>query len=669
MKKKLIVRQEDISDCGACSLLSIIRYYGGNASLENIRMFSLTNHTGVNALNLINCAKKYGFDAKGLRVDNFDNIKFPFIAHVNINKSLSHFIVVYDELSTCFDVMDPAYGHKKIDKEEFFDMFSGNIILLYPKILVNDIVDKKVLFKNIINIYKNKKSYLILILFMMLLALGSSLIFDLYINISLALGGGISLLILFIILLLFRESITYLVSIKKSNLVKLCSNELLQNFFFHIFKLPLKYIHLKDPGEIVKRTNELESISEFYIDFILNIITNLLIILPIFYLLIRLNFLSFVLTLICSIIYILYVIYSNRNVKELIDQNILSSTNYTMVVNSYISKLNSIKHIGNSNYFFSNIDSMRDEYFKDDLKFKKFIFRNISLKNIITSSFQLLNISIILIEYYKSIINIESVIAISTLFISILNSINSITESIPTFLYYKKIINKINDFYNLGEDDDKDNKVVGGDIYCRGLSFSYNGIDKVLKNTSFKINRGEKIFVRGISGAGKSTLCKILNKDLVDYQGTIKLGNMDLSQLTTKDTSIKIGYCSQNESLFMGTIKENIILGRDVSAERFNDIVRICNLEQIIKNKPFAFDTYLYGNGDELSGGEKNLILLARTLIIHKQIYILDEVLANVNEETEIKVIKNILNYFKSSTIIYVSHRNKSSYFDWTLNV
>lgn len=669
MKKKLIVRQEEISDCGACSLLSIIRYYGGNASLENIRMFSLTNHTGVNALNLINCAKKYGFDAKGLRVDNFDNTKFPFIAHVNINKSLSHFIVVYDELSTCFDVMDPAYGHKKIDKEEFFDMFSGNIILLYPKILVNDIVDKKVLFKNIINIYKNKKSYLILILFMMLLALGSSLIFDLYINISLALGGGISLLIFFIILLLFRESITYLVSIQKSNLIKLCSNELLQNFFFHIFKLPLKYIHLKDPGEIVKRTNELESISEFYIDFILNIITNLLIILPIFYLLIRLNFLSFVLTLICSIIYILYVIYSNRNVKELIDQNILSSTNYTMVVNSYISKLNSIKHIGNSNYFFSNIDSMRDEYFKDDLKFKKFIFRNSSLKNIITSSFQLLNISIILIEYYKSIINIESVIAISTLFISILNSINSITESIPTFLYYKKIINKINDFYNLGEDDDKDNKVVGGDIYCRGLSFSYNGIDKVLKNTSFKINQGEKIFVRGISGAGKSTLCKILNKDLVDYQGTIKLGNMELSQLTTKDTSIKIGYCSQNESLFMGTIKENIILGRDVSAERFNDIVRICNLEQVIKNKPFAYDTYLYGNGDELSGGEKNLILLARTLIIHKQIYILDEVLANVNEETEIKVIKNILNYFKSSTIIYVSHRNKSSYFDWTLNV
>lgn len=669
MKKKLIVRQEETSDCGACSLLSIIRYYGGNASLENIRMFSLTNHTGVNALNLINCAKKYGFDAKGLRVDNFDNTKFPFIAHVNINKSLSHFIVVYDELSTCFDVMDPAYGHKKIDKEEFFDMFSGNIILLYPKILVNDIVDKKVLFKNIINIYKNKKSYLILILFMMLLALGSSLIFDLYINISLALGGGISLLIFFIILLLFRESITYLVSIQKSNLVKLCSNELLQNFFFHIFKLPLKYIHLKDPGEIVKRTNELESISEFYIDFTLNIITNLLIILPIFYLLIRLNFLSFVLTLICSIIYILYVIYSNRNVKELIDQNILSSTNYTMVVNSYISKLNSIKHIGNSNYFFSNIDSMRDEYFKDDLKFKKFIFRNSSLKNIITSSFQLLNISIILIEYYKSIINIESVIAISTLFISILNSINSITESIPTFLYYKKIINKINDFYNLGEDDDKDNKVVGGDIYCRGLSFSYNGIDKVLRNTSFKINQGEKIFVRGISGAGKSTLCKILNKDLVDYQGTIKLGNMELSQLTTKDTSIKIGYCSQNESLFMGTIKENIILGRDVSAERFNDIVRICNLEQVIKNKPFAYDTYLYGNGDELSGGEKNLILLARALIIHKQIYILDEVLANVNEETEIKVIKNILNYFKSSTIIYVSHRNKSSYFDWTLNV
>ena len=69
MDKKVIVKQEEISDCGACCILSIIRYYGGNANLEEIRNYSNTDVSGVNALDIINCLNKYGMNAQGLKTD------------------------------------------------------------------------------------------------------------------------------------------------------------------------------------------------------------------------------------------------------------------------------------------------------------------------------------------------------------------------------------------------------------------------------------------------------------------------------------------------------------------------------------------------------------------------------------------------------------------------
>lgn len=669
MKKKLIIRQEEISDCGACSLLSIIRYYGSNASLENIRMFSLTNHTGVNALNLINCAKRYGFDAKGLRIDSFKNIKFPIIAHVNINKSLSHFVVIYEELNTCFEVMDPAYGHRTINKSEFMKIFSGNVIILHPKILVKEKIDNKIMLRKIIKTYKDKLKHLVIIAFFLLLVLLCTIIYDLYLNISLTFNGGVGLLCLFIFILIFKETLNYYISNKECKLIKYCSNELLNDFFIHIFKLPLKYIHLKDPGEILKRANELESISEYYIEYFLNIITNLIIIIPIFYVLIRLNLLSFVLTLICSIFYILYVIYSNRNIKELIDSTITSSTNYSMIVNNYLSGLISIKHVNNTRYFIRNIKSACEQYFKDDSSFRKYLLKNVSIKKTIILSFELLNLYLLLNEYYSNSITIELLIAINTLSMSSLNCINSIADGIPNFLYYRKLVNRVNDFYNLEEDISCSRRLIGGGIYCRDLSFSYNGVDSVINNISFTISCNDKVFIKGASGSGKSTICRILNKDLTDYKGVVRYSGKNLNDLSAGDISNVISYCSQSEVLFTGTIKENILLGRKITEERFNEIIRICNLEQVIKHKPFAYDTYLYGDGNELSGGEKNLILLARCLVVKKPIYILDEVLANVDEKVEIEVIQNLLSFLNDSIVIYVSHRDKSSYFNRVLNV
>lgn len=142
MKRNLVVIQEEISDCGVCSLLSIIRYYGGNENLENLRIDSLTTKEGVNAYNLIECAKKYGFDAKGIR-SSINEVHIPCIAHININESLSHFIVIYKLTDSYILAMDPAKGESKISLSDFNSASSNIYIELVPKFKFNYKKNKK----------------------------------------------------------------------------------------------------------------------------------------------------------------------------------------------------------------------------------------------------------------------------------------------------------------------------------------------------------------------------------------------------------------------------------------------------------------------------------------------------------------------------------------------
>ena len=119
MLKKVVIRQHDIKDCGAACLLSIIKYYGGNLSLEKIRMDCCISSTGISAFNLIAAAKKYGFDARGTKVDFntlfSSKLVFPFIAYVELKNGLRHYIVVYEIHKKYILVMDPAKGLIKMN--------------------------------------------------------------------------------------------------------------------------------------------------------------------------------------------------------------------------------------------------------------------------------------------------------------------------------------------------------------------------------------------------------------------------------------------------------------------------------------------------------------------------------------------------------------------------
>ena len=147
---------------------------------------------------------------------------------------------------------------------------------------------------------------------------------------------------------------------------------------------------------------------------------------------------------------------------------------------------------------------------------------------------------------------------------------------------------------------------------------------------------------------------KILNNEITNYKGIILKDNVNIKDY---NPSSLITYISQEESLFNDTILNNITLGKNVDKKLLDEIFKICRLDNINIIKEVGLNSMIINNSS-ISGGEKNRMILARSLIHSKNILILDEVLKEVDEELEINIIKDILKFYKNKTIIYISHKN-----------
>lgn len=668
--KKIIVYQEETSDCGVACLLSIIRYYNGDANLETLRMDSNTTNKGVSAYDLIKCAQKNGFNAIGYKDINISKYKLPCILHIKINQSLTHFVVLYEINNKTYSIMDPAKGLIKLAKNELLEKFTGNLIVLDP---LGDLPKKKnenIIKKELINQIKSFKSKIVKILLLETVFIILSLTSSFYIKIYNYPKYIIVLSILFIFISIFTESISYLINKKIYNLENKINFNLADYFFNHILKLPLKYLHLKDPGEIVKRANEISIINEILINLIISTILEGLLILSILPIMFNL---SLEVTIIILITNFLITIMSMFNVKKLNRESKLAidtSTEYNNILIDGIYGLTSIKHSCSELYLKNKLSvNLKDKLLKE----KKY---SLSLKKYNTLKLSILSLSRILInlylvnKIYQQKFTFEEFLIIITLIEIILSSSSNIIESFMELSFIKNLFNKANDFYNIPLSNIVSNKNFrNGDIKFKNINYNYISNYPLIKNFTTTIKQGEKVIIKGESGTGKSTLCKLLYREINEFSGKISIGNLNIKTIDSIDYQNNVVYSSQVEKIFSASIKENILLGKEIEKERLDKIIETCELNRVLKKRVLGLDTMLFSGGEELSGGERQLIILARALTRNFNILILDETLSEVNDELEDKILKNIFKTYKNKTIIYVTHKNNKNYFSRVINV
>lgn len=658
MKKKYEVLQEEISDCGVCSLESIIKYYGGYISLESLRMNSLTTKDGVTAYNLIECAKQCGFDSQGIFVEKIRKDLLPCIAHLKINKSMLHFVAVYDIDETYIYIMDPASGNKRVSLDEFYNSFTGNVILLHPKEKIikeaNDVKLKHLL----VDYFKDNKKHVFLIVIFDLLFILLSLINTTFIN-FVEKYMNISIVFIFSLLTILISFVNYIIKVLTSKIKMKLSNVILKDFFNHIIRLPLNYIHRKDSGEILKRIEEMELIKDIYVDSIIKFIINICMFISmsiIFSLIINQpNTLIYLIVIV--IIFILISFYSNKHIESNVNDSLKNTTDYNVTLVDMVTNIISIIHSNSKTYCANILDEKRKNANLSNHKLNLYIEKTNSIK------YSFLEVSQLILNFHIINMFLSTPLSLSRYVICILilnllfGSIKELSSIIPGLMLSKKIIRKIEEFYSLKEEVGDGGAFSMGDIKINNLSFSYNRFNDIITNFNSSIKKGEKIIIKGESGKGKSTLCKLLNKELLDYQGSIFIDNKNIKDISNRSFRKNVFYVSQNEGIFKGTIKDNILLGRNVDEGYFKTVYSICHLDRVEKKYFFGLDTFVK-DGSYLSGGERQLVLLARSLITKPKLLILDEVLSEVNESLEYKIIKDIFKYYKNNTIIYISHKN-----------
>jgi ATP-binding cassette, subfamily B, bacterial len=201
-------------------------------------------------------------------------------------------------------------------------------------------------------------------------------------------------------------------------------------------------------------------------------------------------------------------------------------------------------------------------------------------------------------------------------------------------------------------------KEIKGEIEFRNVTFGYQKHQPVLKDVSFKVEKGKMLGLVGRSGAGKSTIINLICRFYDVDEGDIIIDGVSLRDLDLSAYRGRLGAVLQDPFLFGGTVAENIAYGKpDATIEEIMAAARIANAHDFIINKPDGYDEQVGENGSRLSGGEKQRVCIARAILHNPAILILDEATANVDLETESQIQEAIARLIENRTTFAIAHR------------
>ena len=671
MKIRKAVIQKDLKDCGICCMQYIFSYYDGYITLEKLREDTMTNEQGTSAYHIIITFKKWGFDSHGALVHDLKDkeINFPLIAHIKLENGLEHFVVVNSINRNTIYLMDPSVGYKKLTGDEFNKLFSGYIIVMHPR---EELIkmDKAMNISKLFLIIMSKEKFLFYkIILSSILCTVLVIISSYYLKIGsnyIVEENALRFIVnVFFIITTLKVIVTYIREYYKNHLHNRIDLLVYPSFIKHIFRIPLKSINQRTSGEIFTRVEEIGFIKELFIDVFIACFLDVLMLIVSIIIMLMINQNLTLILIISMIIYLIIGIIVSKITYRKVLENIDYQTNFNSKMLEYINMISSIKHLNLTNKFLEKIEYVLSKYLLSNFKFKRFFNKANLMKSFIIENCLFFINSIGLYQVLNNKINIVDLFTFNILLNYVIEPVENIINLLPKYNYIKASFARISEF-NLIEEENYNNKKIdlNGDIIFANVSYSYNNYDYILKNVNLIIREKDHVLLNGVSGSGKSTICKLISKDYLLNSGKILIGNDNISDISINNLRDNILYISQQENLFMGTIKENILAGRNVGKKLFNKICDICKIEDIVKNKRLRYESLIEPSISNLSGGEKQRIILARGLLKRSNIIILDEALSEVDKETESLIIKSIRKHFKDKTIIYISHKNQKDNFE-----
>lgn len=668
-----VVRQEDLTDCGACCLKMIIKYYGGDYPLFHIKQLTHTDQFGTNAFLIKEAALKLGLNAKVVN-GNLEDIKeedLPIIAHVIPNKSYEHFIVIYklDKKHALVTIADPALGKRVITYGDFFEISSSNFIFFDANKKLAKITSSKRINNLVIEPFtNNKKIFVYIVLFSVIfifLNICSSYAFKFLID-NVYLYSNIDNLVFFFIVFNFINVFKNIFQYIRINMINYFNFKLdkilITKLFNHLIYLPFLYYKNKSSSDVINRINDLIDVKNNLTKIFLSIVIDGLLAFSILIVLFKINFLLTILSLFLVLIYLFIIVITSPIYNYYIEEEKVKGSEVNSFLHSNLRNMDSIKNLNIEDYVSNKFVNLYEKFYFVNKKNTKFSNKVMFIKNMVH------DIYFIFLYYIASklIISDKFNLALFITYISLLSYFIDPIKNIIDLNFDIKNLNlslkRVNELFDIKKEkflvDEKYQKnVVKGDIEFKNITYSYNGYQNILKEFSLKIKENSRVLISGETGSGKSTIARILMNYFAPDKGEVLINNKSISSYNLINIRKDITYISQNETIYKDSLYNNIVLNESIIYDEFLNICKICKVDEIVNKHKFKYDMNLEEDGFGLSGGEKSRIFLARALIKKSSIYIFDETLSNIDVEKEKEILKNVFDNFKTSTFIVITHR------------
>ncbi|HLR59665.1 MAG TPA: ABC transporter ATP-binding protein [Pseudogracilibacillus sp.] len=268
----------------------------------------------------------------------------------------------------------------------------------------------------------------------------------------------------------------------------------------------------------------------------------------------------------------------------------------------------------------------------------------------------IMNLSLIFIIWFGSVqtvaleSNIGDVVAIINYALRVTMSISMLTFIIMSFSRMKASSERLNDVLLIDSDFHKNenlhnkNKIERGKIQFNNVSFNYPKANKpVLKDISFTVEPNERIAFMGATGSGKTSLFQLIPLLYKATKGNIKIDDISIDNFAINELRQSIGYVPQNPLLFSGSIKDNLIWGKeDATDEEIMQACKDAQIHDLIMELPNQYNTYVSQQGVNLSGGQKQRLSIARALVRRPKILMLDDCTSALDLTTELNLFNAI---------------------------
>lgn len=437
-----------------------------------------------------------------------------------------------------------------------------------------------------------------------------------------------------------------------------------KSFFDKLQKLPTAYFDANLNGDIMSRlTNDIDNISTTISSSISTLMSSSISIIGS---LIMMIILSPILTIAGLITAPLVLILSKtiaKRTKIYFKEQQVALGNLNAHIEESISGLEVIKAFNHEEKIKSNFEALNKDLRIKGYKAQIWTGYLMPLINVINNfGFAIIALlgGILAVNNIITIGIIASFISYSKQFVRPLNDIANIFNTLQSALAGAERVFEVLDQKEEIEDkkECKELTNVRGNVEFKDVSFGYNDDNIVLHDISFKVEEGKSLAIVGATGSGKTTIVNLLTRFYEITQGSITIDGVDIRDYSRDSLRKNFGIVLQDTYLFSGTIKENVMYGKeDATNLEIISAAKIANAHKFISRLSEGYDTVLSEGGSNLSAGQKQLLAIARAVLSNPSILILDEATSNVDTRTELRIQQAMLNLMKGRTSFIIAHR------------